>query len=133
MTEFNPAEQAVILANTRDDLVAWAHNLELCADDENQTEADWWESYWSARIHLQKIALLVISSPLRDTHPDRRSINYKEISQDITDDMKTILDPTHDNRTCPECNYWVPQAMPCIGCIIKGSGIVPPNTPKPQS
>jgi hypothetical protein len=131
MTEFNPSEQAVMLANARDDLVAWAHNLELCADDENQTEADWWESYWSARIYLQKIALFVISSPLRNAHPDRRSINYKEIAQDITDDMKTILDPTHDNHTCPECNYWVPQIMPCIGCIIKASGIVPPNTPKP--
>jgi len=129
--EFDAVEQAVSLANARDDLVAWVHHLELCADDENQTETDWWESYWNARIHLQKIALLVITSPLRDSHPDRRSINYKEISHDITNDMKGLLDPTHDYHICPECKYWVPPLNPCIGCIVKSSGIIPPNNPQP--
>ena len=78
-------------------------------------EADWWYHYICARIALRQMALVVISSPKHDTHPDRRSADFKFVSQDIIDDMKTVLDPDHNCVPCPVCGEMT-LGNDCVVC-----------------
>lgn len=81
-------------------------------------EADWWYHYVCARIALRQMALRVISSPKRDDHPDRRSADFKFVSKDINDDMKTVIDPNHNCTPCPVCGEMTLDIDDCIVCWI---------------
>lgn len=97
------------------DLFGFVSELERAAHG----ESDWWFNYFSARLALRDLALLAIASPMRDTHPDRRSMDFKQVSQDINDDMKTLRDPEHGCVKCPKCGEMVSTPENCIVCIVR--------------
>lgn len=96
------------------DLSGFIVDLERAANG----EADWWFNYFSARLALRDLALMAIASPLSDAHPDRQSMDFKQVSQDINDDMKTLLDPEHGGVKCPQCGEIVPPGD-CFVCFVR--------------
>jgi hypothetical protein len=97
------------------DLFGFVAELQRAAND----ESDWWFNYFSARLALRDLALRAIASPKRDTHPDRRSMDFKQVSQDINDDMKTLLDPDHGCVKCAKCGEMTPTPENCIICFVR--------------
>lgn len=92
--------------------------------DQNPDEEggeDWWINYWTARSALKELALIVISSPLNGSHPDRISIDFKSVTADITDEIRTIENPGWDSKMCPKCGKMglLGGNEPCFVCFVK--------------
>lgn len=86
---------------------------------------DWWYQYNRAKLALRDLALDVISSESRDAHPERRSQDFKLVSQDITSDMWAIKDPARGLIKCPKCNLMSPDINNCINCLAIDAGFQP--------
>jgi hypothetical protein len=80
---------------------------------------DWWCDYFGARIALRDLALIAISEN-RESHPDRQSVDFKQVSNDINDDMMTLIDPDHNCVKCPKCNEMTLDPERCIVCFVRG-------------
>jgi hypothetical protein len=80
---------------------------------------DWWCDYFGARIALRDLALMAISEN-RESHPDRQSMDFKEVSSDINDAMMTLIDPDHNCVKCPKCNEMTLDPERCIVCFVRG-------------
>lgn len=110
-THTTPKEDIDVAAG----LLGFIKELQRAASD----ESDWWFNYFSARIALRDLALRAIASPVRDTHPDRRSIDFKQVSQDIHNDMKSLIDPNHGCVMCAKCGEMTPTPKSCIVCFVR--------------
>jgi len=94
-------------------------------DESRFNTCDWWYQYNCAKLILRDLALDVIAAESRDTHPDRRSADFKQVSQDMTEDMWGIKDAGRNWIKCPKCNLLSPDIGNCINCIAIEAGHTP--------
>ena len=97
------------------------HLHSIYDQDPEEVGEDWWFNYWTARSALKELALIVISSPLNRSHPDRISIDFKSVTADITDEIRTIENPGWDSKMCPKCGKMglLGGNEPCFVCFVK--------------